>query len=115
MIKPSIFSMSFLLLVSCASSPVPHYPYDPASQYDLTERDFRFLHKKAIKGDGAAARDISDYYFSQNKVGEGVFWLRLSAEAGHCDSRKRIAEIYSRSDTSMGEYTGRWSKERTCD
>lgn len=106
-----------ILLVSCAkdSTVIDEHPYSSAFDYQLDDREFETARSHALSGNGLAARKVSDHYFAQNKIENGIFWLRLSAENGYCDSIKRISQLYEmRTDNVDHELIDRWNSNPKC-
>ena len=65
----------------------------------------------ALQGDASAAFLVSDHYMmGVNDIEEGLFWLRLAAELGDCQSQSRLLGWY-RHAKSRPDYVHRWQEE----
>ncbi|MCB1606560.1 MAG: hypothetical protein KDI71_06250 [Xanthomonadales bacterium] len=55
---------------------------------DLDPETVEKARKMALAGDGEQARALAWHFMGQNRDPlDGLFWLRLSAEFGHCQSQ----------------------------
>jgi hypothetical protein len=104
MIRIGQIVFTAFLLTSCMNSPVSRfsYPHNSALDYELPSQMLEALRHRALTGDGKAARNMSDHHFANNEIEDGIFWLRLSAEIGDCDSQKRLSDLYARRTDAVG-------------
>ena len=117
-----LFLFIVVLILSSAISQDAAHPYSPGLSHYIEPSEAEELRISALHGDGNAARRLSDfYYLSESDPEDGVFWLRVSAENGHCGSQVRLAQHYRhRLDLSDGDLRSRaWleiaEKNETCE
>ena len=95
----------------------------PAEACNQTEGDARSIwssdmaktRKAAINGDSVAARELWRTHFFGNcgeSLAEGLFWMRLAAEQGDCESiREYKSWLYSRKEVEESrEWRRRYSR-----
>ena len=58
----------------------------------LMEGELSSMKHRAVTGDGEASLRVANHYYSENKLEDGDFWVRLSSEQGNCEGRLRYAE-----------------------
>lgn len=97
-------------VLACASTPDASVRA-PALHYDLTSEELQLLKSEALRGRADSARRIADFrIFVESDEDDYYFWLRLSAELGHCNSMIRLSQWYrARSKASdRAERSSHW-------